>query len=504
LAWQYVGGTSGVGSTNGYTVSLSGTLTGGIASSPATGDLVVVFTAFAYQGTTSPNISGNSSGVYTGVGNTIWAVSETLWSITFRPFWKVMGGTPDTFLTVTRATDTTRGGATVVQVWRGVDTVSPFIGDGGNKTGVGTCIFNPKLYDPAVTNALIFAGGAGTMPPTSSPYTGLTGMSNFLTVKGDGSTCDTDAAMATYAYAGSSYDPPPVSGGTTDPKSTNGSATFAFRMGASASAYTLTCNNGSYATAGQSAVLLRSKLLVASGGSYSISGQDAILTKGALSAYTLTALAGSYTYTGRSIDLTKGRVLIASVGSYAVAGQAAILKRDRKLTAINGSYSHNGQSVSLLRSKLLTAQAGSYSYVGQSVTLTYTPGTIGYTLTAQAGGYVTAGQSATLLRSKLLTAQAGSYSYAGRSVDLIKGRVITAQVGSYAYNGQSATLLRNRTLYAQHGSFAYVGQSAILTKTGMVWPLETDVRTGVQYGPTGTEYTGTLTGGGNAILMRRR
>lgn len=29
----------------------------------------------------------------------------------------------------------------------------------------------------------------------------------------------------------------------------------------------------------------------------------------------------------------------------------------------------------------------------------------------------------------------------------------------------------------------------------MVWPLESDVRFGVQYGPTGVEYTGTLQDG---------
>ena len=30
---------------------------------------------------------------------------------------------------------------------------------------------------------------------------------------------------------------------------------------------------------------------------------------------------------------------------------------------------------------------------------------------------------------------------------------------------------------------------------GEVWPTESDVRLGVTYGPTGTEYTGTMTGG---------
>ena len=31
----------------------------------------------------------------------------------------------------------------------------------------------------------------------------------------------------------------------------------------------------------------------------------------------------------------------------------------------------------------------------------------------------------------------------------------------------------------------------------MSWPSESDVRFGVQYGPTGTEYTGAMVGGGS-------
>ena len=39
------------------------------------------------------------------------------------------------------------------------------------------------------------------------------------------------------------------------------------------------------------------------------------------------------------------------------------------------------------------------------------------------------------------------------------------------------------------------------------WPVESDVRLGVTYGPTGTEYTGTMTGGSvdvNAIVAAIR
>lgn len=37
-----------------------------------------------------------------------------------------------------------------------------------------------------------------------------------------------------------------------------------------------------------------------------------------------------------------------------------------------------------------------------------------------------------------------------------------------------------------------------------VYPAEADVRSGVTYGPTGTDYTGTMTGGGSGTVYLRR
>lgn len=117
MSWQYVGGTTGTGSgATSYTVSLAGTLTGGLASSPAPGDLVVVMHAFAHTASVAPTCSGNVTGAYTGVGTAIHA--NDTWDTEVRPFYAVMGSTPDSTLTVNRINNTTYGAATAGAVYR--------------------------------------------------------------------------------------------------------------------------------------------------------------------------------------------------------------------------------------------------------------------------------------------------------------------------------------------------------------------------------------------------
>lgn len=414
MALQYVGGTSGTGTTNGYAVSLNGTLTGGIASSPAAGDLVVVFTGFGNTASSAPAVSGNNSGAYS-TATAAQHVNDT-WDTEFASFYKIMGGTPDTSLSITRTANGAYGGGTTVQVWRGIHDTNPFIGAATPASGINTSAINPPAYNPAVTGALIIAGGAGTQATTGVAFTGFTGMSNFLSAYGDGTTSDTAVAMASFIYAGVSYDPPVASGGTVGNASSSwAGVTIAFRP----QNYTLTAQNGSYSVTGQSAGINRGRVLAASAGSYSLSGQDAVITYvPVVSGYTLTAQAGSYAVAGQSASLAKGRVLIAN----------------------NGSYSYSGQSATLLRSKLIAAQAGSYAYAGQSAILTYTPNANAYTLTALSGSYSLSGQSATLTRSRLLTAQAGSYALTGQSATLLRSRQLSVQSGNYSYTGSLAII----------------------------------------------------------------
>lgn len=275
--------------------------------------------------------------------------------------------------------------------------------------------------------------------------------------------------------------------------------------------YTLTAQGGSYSLSGASASLSRNRKLTAQGGNYAAAGAQAVLRKSKL----LLASGGAYTLNGSSATLRKSKLLIASGGNYSLAGASIGLRRNKLLLAQGGAYSLTGFSVQVSRNRVLTAQGGTYTYSGQNAIITWTGSAVVYNLVCQGGSYALAGAqagirrnrllegqggaytlfgaSATLLKSKRLVAQGGTYSYTGGTVTFRKSRLLLAQGGVYSLLGSAAMLSRNRRLQVIGGTYTLTGASAILQKAGgAVWPAENQVLFGVEYGPTGFEYTGTF------------
>lgn len=189
--------------------------------------------------------------------------------------------------------------------------------------------------------------------------------------------------------------------------------------------------------------------------------------------YQLTAQGGSYNLIGFQTELLRSKYLIISGGSYTLEGVSAILLVSKLITASSGTYNLIGTSADLNRNRVLTTQGGSYTYSGQQITITYIPGITGYTLTCQGGSYNINGQNAVVLRDKLLVTYGGNYSYLGQDAVISKSKLLVTSGGSYNLSGQSANII-----------WATAG--------GVVWPLPSQVLLGIVYGPTGTEYTGTL------------
>ena len=143
----------------------------------------------------------------------------------------------------------------------------------------------------------------------------------------------------------------------------------------SGGAFTLTADQGSYSTTGQTAGVFAGRVVTASQGTYSLTGQDATLLKETPGAFSLTADFGTYTLTGQDasfVRVTPGvYTLTAAAGSYSIVGSDAIA--DYVLSAGSGVYSISGQDASFIRTfpmaYTLTAEFGSYLVEGSSARL---------------------------------------------------------------------------------------------------------------------------------------
>src|SRR3989344_84627 len=114
----FVGNNSATGNSASFTVALDA-LTGGIATSAAAGDLVIV--ADGWTGTTDGN-PGVGTANYTEVAD---LYSDDGFDANFSVNWKIMGGTPDTSVSCNGSGSTTLGAVCMVQVWRNAASTTP-------------------------------------------------------------------------------------------------------------------------------------------------------------------------------------------------------------------------------------------------------------------------------------------------------------------------------------------------------------------------------------------
>ena len=151
----YVGGyvQGFAGTTSNVVISLT-SLTGGLASAPAAGDLVIVY--FGTGSTADRNL------VVSGYTEVAELYSNDTFDTNLVAAYKFMGGTPDTSFTLTGGTlSATDAGAVAVQVWRGVNTVTTLDVTSTTATGINTVLCDPPAITPTTTGAIIVSGGAG-------------------------------------------------------------------------------------------------------------------------------------------------------------------------------------------------------------------------------------------------------------------------------------------------------------------------------------------------------
>lgn len=158
---QYVGGyvQAFAGTAGNITITLT-SLTGGLASSPAAGDLVIVY--FGAGSLSDINL------IVSGYTEIVELYSNDTYDTNLVVARKFMGATPDTSFTLTIPSGNTsptgtldNAGAVAVQVWRGVDSVTPLDVTQTTDAGTDTVLCDPPAITPTTSGAIIVSGGAG-------------------------------------------------------------------------------------------------------------------------------------------------------------------------------------------------------------------------------------------------------------------------------------------------------------------------------------------------------
>lgn len=236
MALQFVGGFAyGEDVVATYNVDLT-SLTGGLASSPATGDLVIVCTMINLTGAVGTENVGVTTSGYTEIAHLFEDDSnDCLMSVA----WKIMGGTPDTSLTVYGPNIVGRTGRTTVHVWRGADQTTPIDVTTTTATSISSTDINSPTITPTTSGAVVISAGASAGDSLANvSSSAISGYSNIFTSSADPSRSGA-SVIASKAWTSGAEDPPAWTGQTTTATGCWCAATVAIRPGASSNIKTI-------------------------------------------------------------------------------------------------------------------------------------------------------------------------------------------------------------------------------------------------------------------------
>lgn len=195
---EYVGGKAvgTLGVNTSWTTSLTD-LTGGLASAPAAGDIVIV----AY-GTASGG--DEAIGLITADYNEVVELfADDTVDANLSVNWKLMTGTPDTSVEMSQTFSTSNAGVVAISVWRGVHPSSPLDVTTTTATGINSPNPDPPSITPVTSGAVIVV--CGTSPHIAGIYT-APDLSNFISQTSD-DTLDCQTGMGSKEWTGGPFNP---------------------------------------------------------------------------------------------------------------------------------------------------------------------------------------------------------------------------------------------------------------------------------------------------------
>ena len=151
-----------------------------------------------------------------------------------------------------------------------------------------------------------------------------------------------------------------------------------------------------------------------------------------------------------------------------------------------------------LTAYLLDTTPGTYNLTGSLPSLL-----VGRALDTTPGQYDLTGSSSAMLFDSLVSVTPGDYDITGSDTAMLFDQMVEVTPGAYSITGTDPVLLYDRVVITSIGQYSISGTPVTLVlQGGIVWPSPSDVKLGVEYGPTGIEYVGTMLSG--QIWLRRR
>ena len=354
---QLVGQTSakGVYVSGEITVSLT-SLTGGLASAPANGDIIVVGAAIGARSQLDPttqirDAAGNN---YTAIGSGIYANDS--FDTNLGAAYKFAGATPDTSVKLANGI-ANAAYIIMVEVWRGVNTSTPIDVTTVDASGTNTGRPNPGSITPTSASAEVVCFAAGAATEGSAP-TALTSssFSSFVAVEQQGSTSQASLScgFGHYDWTSGVFDPAEFGGGSTSTSNSWAAKLIALRP--IPNAYSLTASAASFVLTAATAGLLAARKIVAAAGSFALAGTTAGLLRG----LRFIVDAGSFTLTGTSAAFIYGRRIVAEAASFVLTGSSASLLAARNIAAGAGVFALSGAATGLSVARKIIAGAGAF------------------------------------------------------------------------------------------------------------------------------------------------
>lgn len=224
-ALTYVGGkAAGFAGFTAGTQNISLTdLTGGIASSPSSGDIIVVAYGVSSGADLTLTITDNGSTAYTYLAD---LYADDSFDANLRVGYKICAS--DTNLLLGPTANAAHAGAVAIHVWRNVN-ATPIDVTSTTATGIDTSRANPPSITPTTAGAIIIACGCGGGSASMTNGFTTSDLSNFVAALGDDTSADIAVGMGSYAWTSGAFDPAVFGNSTDNVNSSWAAVTLALR-----------------------------------------------------------------------------------------------------------------------------------------------------------------------------------------------------------------------------------------------------------------------------------